>query len=73
MLTMWLQYGCQITEQPVKGQHVRIKTAFVKEYQEEGKILIKFEKSEENDADTNTEHTKHHIQNASGKNSMGKG
>ena len=31
-----------------------MRTAFVKLYQEEGKLLIKFMKSEENDADINT-------------------
>ena len=67
---IWLSNNRTISE---RTKRVHIKTAFVKEYQEEGKILIKFEKSEENDADTSTEHTKHHIQNASGKNSMGKG
>ena len=37
---------------------VQIRTALVKEYQEEGKILIKFIKSEENDADNYKKHTK---------------
>ena len=40
-----------------RTKHVHIRTAFVKEYQEEGKILIKFVKSEENDADINTKNT----------------
>ena len=31
-----------------------MRTAFVKLYQEEGKLLIKFMRSEENDADINT-------------------
>ena len=58
MWTMWVQSGCQTTEQPVKEQsYVHIRTAFVKEYQEEGKILIKFMKSEETDADINTKNT----------------
>ena len=34
-----------------RTMHVHIRTAFVKEHQEEQKILIKFVKSEENDAD----------------------
>ena len=38
-------------------KHVHIRTAFVKEYQEEGKILIKFVKSKENGADINTKDT----------------
>ena len=40
-----------------RTKHADIGTAFVKEYQEEGKILIKFMKSEENDADINTKNT----------------
>ena len=31
--------------------HIDIRTSFVKEYQEDGKIIIKFVKSEENEAD----------------------
>ena len=38
-------------------KHVHIRTAFVKEYQEEGKLLIEFVKSEENDADIDTKNT----------------
>ena len=40
-----------------RTKHVHIRTAFVKEYQEEGKILIKLVKSEENDADIYTKNT----------------
>ena len=40
-----------------RTKHIHIRTALVKEYQEEGKILIKFVKSEENDADINTKNT----------------
>ena len=40
-----------------RSKHVQIRTAFVKEYQKEGKILMKFMKSEENDADINTKNT----------------
>ena len=32
-------------------KHIVIRTSFVKEYQEDGKIMIKFVKSEENEAD----------------------
>ena len=39
------------------SRHVHIRTAFAKEYQEEGKILIKFVKSKDNDADINTKNT----------------
>ena len=34
-----------------RTKHIDIKTSFVKEYQEDGKIVIKFVKSEENEAD----------------------
>ena len=49
------QYGYQIIEQLTK--HVHTRTVFVKEYQEEGKILSKFVTSEDNDADINTKNT----------------
>ena len=32
-------------------KHIDIRTSFVKEYQEDGKIIIKFVKSEDNEAD----------------------
>ena len=34
-----------------RTKHINIRTSFVKEYQEDGKIIIKFEKSEDNEAD----------------------
>ena len=34
-----------------RTKHIVIRTSFVREYQEEGKIIIKFVKSEENEAD----------------------
>ena len=34
-----------------RTRHIDIRTTFVKEYQEDGKIIIKFVKSEENEAD----------------------
>ena len=34
-----------------KTKHIDIRTSYVKEYQEEGKIIIKFMKSEDNEAD----------------------
>ena len=42
-----------------RTKHIDIRTAFVKEYQEDGKIIIKFVKSEENEADifTKTKNT----------------
>ena len=67
---IWLSNNRTTSE---RTKHVHIRTAFVKEYQEEGKILIKFVKSEENDADINTkEHTKHYIQNTISKTILGK-
>ena len=41
-----------------RTKHIDIRTAFVKEYQEDGKIIIKFVKSEENDADIFTKNTR---------------
>ena len=40
-----------------RTKHIDIRTAFVKEYQEDGKITIKFVKSEENEADIFTKNT----------------
>ena len=34
-----------------RTKHIAIRTSFVKEYQEDGNIIIKFVKSEENEAD----------------------
>ena len=45
-----------------RTKHIDIRTALVKEYQEDGKIIIKFVKSEDNEADIFTKHTsKHHF------------
>ena len=38
-------------------KHIDIRTSFVKEYQEDGKIIIKFVKSEDNEADIFTKNT----------------
>ena len=51
---IWLSKNRSTSE---RTKHVHIRTTFVKEYQEEGKILINFVKSEENDADINTKNT----------------
>ena len=51
---IWLSNNCTTSE---RTEHVHIRAGSVKEYQEEGKILIKFVKSEENDADINTKNT----------------
>ena len=40
-----------------RTKHVDTRTSFVKEYQEDGKIIIKFVKSEENEADILTKNT----------------
>ena len=40
-----------------RTKHIDIRTSFVKEYQEYGKIIIKFVKSEENEADIFTKNT----------------
>ena len=40
-----------------KSNHIDIRTSFVKEYQEDGKIIIKFVKSEDNEADIFTKNT----------------
>ena len=40
-----------------RTKHIDIRTSFVKEYQEDGKIIIKFVKSEENEADMFTKNT----------------
>ena len=51
---IWLSNNRTTSE---RTKHVHIRTAFVKEYQEEEKTLIKFMKSEENDADIKTKNT----------------
>ena len=40
-----------------RTKHIDIRTSFVKEYQEDGKIIIKFVKSEENETDIFTKNT----------------
>ena len=40
-----------------RTKHSNIRTSFVKEYQEDGKIIIKFVESEENEADIFTKNT----------------
>ena len=40
-----------------RTKHIDIRTSFVKQYQEDGKIIIKFVKSEENEADIFTKST----------------
>ena len=40
-----------------RTKHIDIRTSFVKEYQEDGKITIKFVNSEDNEADIFTKNT----------------
>ena len=40
-----------------RTKHIDIRTSFVKEYQEDGKIIIKFVKSEDNEVDIFTKNT----------------
>ena len=49
---IWLSNNCSD-----RTKHIDIRTSFVKEYQEDGKIIIKFVKSEENEADIFTKNT----------------
>ena len=44
-----------------RTKHIDIRTSFVKEYQEDGKIVIKFVKSEENEADIFTKNNTNSI------------
>ena len=44
-----------------RTKHIDIRTAFVTEYQEDGKIIIKFVKSEDNEADIFTKNTSSNI------------
>ena len=44
-----------------RTKHIDIITSFVKEYQEDGKIIIKFMKSEDNEADIFTKNTTNRI------------
>ena len=49
---MWEQSGYPTTEPLVTGQSdIDIRTSFVKEFQEDGEIIIKFVKSDDNEAD----------------------
>ena len=40
-----------------RTKHIDIRTSFVKQYQEDGKIIIKFVRSEDNEADIFTKNT----------------
>ena len=51
---IWLSNNCTSSD---RTKHIDIRTSFVKDYQENGKIIIKFVKSEENEADIFTKNT----------------
>ena len=51
---IWLSNNRTISD---RTKHIDIRTSFVKEDQEDGKIIIKFVKSEENEADIFTKNT----------------
>ena len=51
---IWLSNNCTTSD---RTKHIDIRTSFVKEYQKDGKIIIKFVKSEENEADIFTKNT----------------
>ena len=51
---IWLSNNRNIRD---RTKHIDIRTSFVKEYQEDGKIIIKFVKSEDNEADIFTKNT----------------
>ena len=51
---IWLSNNHTMSD---RTKHIDIRTSFVKEYQEDGKIIIKFVKSEENEADIFTKNT----------------
>ena len=51
---IWLSNNRTTSE---RTKHIDIRTSFVKEYQEDGKIIIKFLKSEDNEADIFTKNT----------------
>ena len=55
---IWLSNNRTMTN---RTKHIDIRTSFVKEYQEDGKIIIKFVKSKENEADIFTKNTKNVI------------
>ena len=50
-------YGLKFELTSDRTKHIDIRTSFVKEYQEDGKIVIKFVKSKENEADIFTKNT----------------
>ena len=55
---IWLSNNRTMTN---RTKHIDIRTSFVKEYQEDGKIIIKFVKSKENEADIFTKNNENVI------------
>ena len=55
---IWLSNNRRTSD---RTKHIDIRTSFVKEYQEDGKIIIKFVKSEKNEADIFTKNTTNSI------------
>ena len=51
---IWLSNSCTTSD---RTKHIDIRTSFIKEYQEDVKIIINFVKSEENEADIFTKNT----------------
>ena len=60
--TIWLSNNRNTGD---KTKHLDIRTASVKEYQEDGKIIIKYVKSEDNDADIYQEYKQCHFSKTS--------
>ena len=54
-----------------RTKHIDIRASFVKEYQEDGKIIIKFVKSEDNEADIYQEYKQHHFSETPRERSLG--
>ena len=58
VVAIWLSNNRTTSD---RTKHIDIRTSFVKEYQEDGKIVIKFVKSEDNEADIFTKNTTNDI------------
>ena len=54
-----------------RTKHIDIRSSFVKEYQEDGKIIIKFVKSEDNEADIFTKIKQYHFSETPRETSLG--
>ena len=56
-----------------RTKHIDIRTSFVKEYQEDGKIIIRFVKSEDNEANIHKKYHKHYFSETPKEISVGQG